>query len=168
MLQSFLSGSRERDGWGAASGSCRTGRAPVDSRFRRRHNLPGGESPPRNYWSPASGPSARGSSVGPSRGGFGNPSMHGQGGVPLSIFARIDSVMTRPQPVRCGKSRPGCWNPPGRGAPQDGRSQATNFPRWGIRPDDRPALSLAFGNNLEPGSRSSLMRPIDWPSSSTT
>jgi hypothetical protein len=29
--------------------------------------------------------------------------------MPLSLFAMMDSVMTRPKPVRCGKSRPGCW-----------------------------------------------------------
>jgi hypothetical protein len=40
--------------------------------------------------------------------------MHLLGGMPLSIFAIVDSVMTRPVPVRCGKwpgsvsADPGC------------------------------------------------------------
>jgi hypothetical protein len=32
--------------------------------------------------------------------------MHGQGGMPLSIFAMMDSVTMRSYAVRCGKSRP--------------------------------------------------------------
>ena len=32
--------------------------------------------------------------------------MHGQEGMPFSIFAMLDSVMTRPSAVRCGKPRP--------------------------------------------------------------
>ena len=46
--------------------------------------------------------------------------LHRQGGMPLSLFAMMDSVMTR-RAMRCGKSRPGA-STPGRGAYKDGRS----------------------------------------------
>jgi hypothetical protein len=43
--------------------------------------------------------------------------MHQPGGMPLSFFAIVDSVMARPYPVRCGKSSRPAVPPAGRGAP---------------------------------------------------
>jgi hypothetical protein len=44
--------------------------------------------------------------------------MHGQEGMPFSIFAMLDSVMTRPSAVRCGKPRPVVFDTRRVGAPR--------------------------------------------------
>jgi hypothetical protein len=51
--------------------------------------------------------------------------------MPLSLFAMMDSVMTRPYAVRCGKSRPGVAKPPGRGARIMGDATLTGNERRG-------------------------------------